>query len=66
MSLYKYQLSSLGAPLRTCAMVRDEHWQAPMWFSTSRKRGYAGHCTVVGATLFRVVERPEGPPEDMP
>ena len=63
MGLCMYQASSFSTPPRTCAMCAC---MLMMWSSTSRKRGYAGHCTVTGVTLFRAVERPGGPPEDMP
>ena len=63
MGLCRCQMSSFSTPPRTCAM---RACMPMLWSSTSRKRGYAGHCTVTGVTLFRVVERPRGQPEDMP
>ena len=63
MGLCRCQASSFSTPPRTCAM---RACMPMLWSSTSRKRGYAGHCTVTGVTLFHVVERPGGPPEDTP
>ena len=63
MGLCRCQMSSFSTPPRTCAM---RACMRTMWSPTSRKRGYAGHCTVTGVTLLRVVERPSGPPEDTP
>ena len=61
MGLCRCQMSSFSTPPRTWAMCAC---MPMMGSSTSRKRGYVGHCTVAGVTLFRVAERPGGPPED--
>ena len=63
MGLGMYQLPSFSAPPRRCAMRACMHTK---WSSTSRKRGCAGHCTVTGVTLPRVVGRPVRPPGGMP
>ena len=63
MGLCRCQTSSFSTPPRICAM---RACMLTTSSSTSRKTGRAGHCTVTGVTLFRLVEEPGGPPEDMP
>ena len=66
MRLYTYQLSSLAAPLRTCAMVRNEHWQALTWPLNKSEEGLRRSLYSGRRNRLPTCWRPHREPEYMP